>query len=87
MAQRRLAELPKCDHCGECGELVWKNEDSEWTGFTFCSERCADRGLGPISYCEDCGKTERECEIRLIESVYTCRECLADETGRWEDGE
>lgn len=35
--------LPKCDHCGEIvGCESYINPESEWTGFKFCSESCAD---------------------------------------------
>lgn len=34
-----------CDRCGDPITIAggtWRNQDSEWTGFEYCSEECAD---------------------------------------------
>ena len=39
-------KLPKCDHCGEIiGRETYTNSESEWTGFKFCSEYCAEMNM------------------------------------------
>lgn len=41
-------KLPKCDHCGEIiGRETYINSESEWTGFEFCSESCAEMNMSP----------------------------------------
>ncbi len=33
--------LPTCNECGKPCREVWKNQDSTWTSFEFCSNYCA----------------------------------------------
>lgn len=43
-AEKAYEKLPKCDYCGELlGKETWQNEESDWTGFTFCREYCAEQ--------------------------------------------
>lgn len=39
------AGLPKCDHCGEPCREKYRNSESHWTGFEFCSSYCAEMAM------------------------------------------
>ena len=41
------ARLPKCDHCGKPCRKKYINSESNWTGFEFCSEYCAEEAMSP----------------------------------------
>jgi hypothetical protein len=41
-AKKASESLERCDRCGKIIEEKWHNEDSQWTGFYYCSQYCAE---------------------------------------------
>ena len=60
-------KLPKCDHCGEIiGRETYINSESEWTGFKFCSESCADHDYWERRMHEEAEREESDDEYEAV---------------------